>query len=255
MTKVMKYVLIGMLRSHLVLLYALVCAAISFGLEYMNAAHEQTMVSLLHVLLLMVPLVTILLGTIHYYQSREFIELLVAQPITRKAVFMGHYCGFTGSLLLAIGMGLFLPVFILAGPGDALLIFLPAAFLTLVFSAFAFFSSVGSPDKSKGIGKSLLIWFVLTVLYDGLVMAVLFLFNDYPLDHAVLAMTALNPVDLARIMVMIKLDASALMGFTGAVFSRFFGAEVGFLVACSLLLIWMVLPLLMALRKFTRQDL
>ncbi len=36
-------------------------------------------------------------------------------------------------------------------------------------------------------------------------------------------LSALNPIDLSRILILLQLDVSAMMGYTGAVFKDFFG--------------------------------
>jgi Cu-processing system permease protein len=66
-----------------------------------------------------------------------------------------------------------------------------------------------------------------SVIYNGLVLMVIQVFSDYPMQHPVIAMTLLNPIDLGRIVLMLNLDVSAMMGFTGAVFQRFFGSGTG----------------------------
>ena len=67
-------------------------------------------------------------------------------------------------------------------------------------------------------------------------------------------MMLLNPVDVARVMALMALDASALMGYTGAVYRDFFGGASGVLVATSSLGLWVVAPGLLALRTFRRRD-
>jgi Cu-processing system permease protein len=44
------------------------------------------------------------------------------------------------------------------------------------------------------------------------------------------------------------------MGYTGAVFERFFGSRTGTLVSLGALTLWAVLPLLRGLRQFRRKD-
>ena len=76
----------------------------------------------------------------------------------------------------------------------------------------------------------------------------------YPMEGPVLALMLLNPVDVARILVLMALDASALMGYTGAVFQDFFGGASGVLAALASLSVWVVAPGLWALRTFSRRD-
>jgi Cu-processing system permease protein len=100
-----------------------------------------------------------------------------------------------------------------------------------------------------------MIWFYAAIIYDALVLLFLFTFSDYPLEKAMIVLTALNPVDLARIMILLKLDISALMGYTGALYRQFFGSGTGIAFSVSMLFIWSVLPVLLALKIFSKKDL
>jgi Cu-processing system permease protein len=44
------------------------------------------------------------------------------------------------------------------------------------------------------------------------------------------------------------------MGYTGAVFERFFGSSLGILAALGALLLWTVLPFVAGLAGFRRKD-
>ena len=68
-------------------------------------------------------------------------------------------------------------------------------------------------------------------------------------------MAGLNPIDLARIIVMLEIDLAAMMGYTGAVYRNFFGSGMGMLVAALIMLLWAVLPGWGAMRAFQRKDL
>lgn len=68
-------------------------------------------------------------------------------------------------------------------------------------------------------------------------------------------LVALNPVDLARIIILLQLDISALMGYTGAFYKNFFGSHLGILFSTGVLFIWIFLPLAMATRIFAKKDL
>jgi Cu-processing system permease protein len=119
---------------------------------------------------------------------------------------------------------------------------------------FAFLASVRSRDKARGIGFALLLWFYFALIYDGLVLLTLFAFSDYPMEKFTLLLSALNPIDLGRIYIMLKMDISALMGYTGALYKDFFGSGSGVLFTAGIMAIWAVVPLWLALRSFKRKD-
>ncbi|WP_246229477.1 hypothetical protein [Mucilaginibacter humi] len=70
-----------------------------------------------------------------------------------------------------------------------------------------------------------------------------------------IALTALNPIDLARILILLQLDISALMGYTGALYQQFFGSGEGIAFSLLLQLVWIVVPLFFALKIFKKKDL
>jgi Cu-processing system permease protein len=84
---------------------------------------------------------------------------------------------------------------------------------------------------------------------------IIYSFGDYPLEKVTLSLIALNPVDLARIIMLLQLDISALMGYTGAFYKEFFGSSFGSIFSVSILFIWIVAPLLIALKTFSKKDL
>ena len=62
-------------------------------------------------------------------------------------------------------------------------------------------------------------------------------------------------LDLARILILLHLDVSAMMGYTGAIFKDFFGTSLGIVIAFFILLLWIAIPFWISLLKFKRKDL
>jgi Cu-processing system permease protein len=254
MSKIIKYVLIDLLRNKIVAGYALFLFILSMSIFNLGADSAKGILSLLNVVLILIPLVTIIFSTIYLYNSSEFIELLLTQPLKRKTILLSEFIGLTASLLLAVMAGIGIPVLLFDGSSAGLWLVLVSVFLTIIFSAMAFSATMKARDKSRGIGISILIWFYFALIYDGLVLLILFSFSDYPLEKPMIALSSLNPIDLARIAILLELDVSALMGYTGAVFKEYLGTAtgVGFIVAA--LLTWAVLPLWRAVAVFNKKD-
>ncbi len=127
--------------------------------------------------------------------------------------------------------------------------------LTVIFVAIAMLAAVKTRDKAKGIGVSILLWLYFSLLFDGLVIFILFQFQDYPLEKTMVVVSGLNPIDLGRILILLKMDISAMMGYTGAVFKDFFGTGTGFTIAILIMFAWIIVPTWLSLRKFNRKDL
>jgi Cu-processing system permease protein len=75
------------------------------------------------------------------------------------------------------------------------------------------------------------------------------------MEKITLLLSSLNPIDLGRIYLMLQMDVSALMGYTGATYKDFFGSGIGLLYTLGIMLIWVAVPVLLALRSFNKKDL
>lgn len=246
-------------RNRWLLAYGIALAGISELLFVFGGAGQQVLLSLLNATLLLVPLVALVFGTMHVYASREFIELLLAQPLPRRAIFSGLYLGLTLPLAAAFVLGVGIPLALHGTLTDAApmaLVSLAAVgvLLTATFAAMAMAIALGSDDRLKGMSLSLGAWFLFTIGYDGGVLAVVSLFGDWPLEKPLLLLMLGNPVDLARVLVLTGLDTAALLGYTGALFRRLFGGALGPGVALAAMALWTVLPVTIARRRFLRRD-
>ncbi|RNI24127.1 ABC transporter permease subunit [Rufibacter latericius] len=254
MRKIIKYVLYDIVRSKIIIAYTLFLLLLSIGLFNLGGSADKGLLSLLNLVLLTVPLISVVFATTHFYNSYEFMELLVAQPIDRRKIFLSEYLGVAFSLSAAFLVGVGVPVLLFGASLTGVYLVLTGVFITFIFVAMAFLASVITRDKAKGIGIALLLWFYFALIYDGIVLFILYSFGDYPLEYATLAMTALNPVDLGRILVLLNLDVSALMGYTGALYKSILGSLWGISLAFGLLVVWVLAPLLWARRIFSRKD-
>jgi Cu-processing system permease protein len=203
---------------------------------------------------LLVPLVSIVFGTIHFYNSREFIEMLLSQPVKRNNIFWSEYLGLSVSLSTGFLIGVIFPLSLYGFSIILLYLAVTGVFLSFIFVAISMFNSISYDEKVKGIGLSFFIWFYFALLFDGLVLLIYVLFNDYPLEKIIIFLTCLNPIDLSRIMILLKLDISALMGYSGATFHKFFGSLTGTIGSLSMLILWTAIPVLFALRKFRKKN-
>ncbi|PKV62801.1 ABC transporter permease subunit [Pontibacter ramchanderi] len=255
MNKLIKYVLYDIVRNKIIVAYTLFLLLLSIGLFQLGGSADKGLLSLLNLVLLTVPLISIVFATTHFYNSYEFMELLVSQPIRRSRIFMSEYLGVALSLSAAFLVGVGAPVLFFAPSTTGLFLVVTGVLITFVFVALAFLASVITRDKAKGIGIALLLWFYFALIYDGLVLLILYAFSDYPLEQTTLALTALNPVDLGRVMVLLHLDVSAMMGYTGALYKSIFGSLWGIGIALAVMLLWVIVPLLSSKRIFQKRDL
>ena len=255
MLKLSRYVLYDIIRNKIILAYTLFLFIVSMSMFRMEENESKALLSLLNIILIVVPLVSMIFATIHYYNSYEFIELMSSQPMSRTRILLSEYAGVSLSLLAAFFIGVGIPVLFYSFNATGLSLLFTGLVLSLVFTSLAFLASVKARDKARGIGSVLLLWFYFALIYDGLVLIILFTFSDYPLEKLTLVLSALNPIDLGRISIMLKMDVSALMGYTGALYKDFFGSGTGVLFTSGIMLLWISLPLFWALRIFKKKDL
>jgi Cu-processing system permease protein len=255
MKKITKYVFTDILRNKIVLGYTLFLLMMSLSVFNLEDVTSKGLLSLLNVILIIVPLVSIVFSTIYIYNSAEFIELLVSQPLRRKHLWTSLFTGLAGSLSLSFLVGVGIPILLYAPAAVGYVMIGMGTILTIIFVAIAMLATVMTRDKAKGIGVAIFLWLYFSLLFDGLVLFLLFQFQEYPLEKFMLAVTAFNPIDLGRILILLKMDVSALMGYTGAVFKDFFGSQSGFFIALGVLLSWIILAFWLSLRKFNRRDL
>lgn len=255
MLKLTRYVLYDILRSKIIIAYTLFLFVVSLSMFQMEDNSSKAMLSLLNIVLIVLPLVSLVFTTIHYYNSYEFIELMSSQPMSRTRILLSEFAGVAFSLLFAFIVGVGLPILLFAANDTGFAMLFSGICLTLVFASIAFFASVTARDKARGIGFALLLWFYFALIYDSLVLLILFSFSEYPLEKITLILSALNPIDLGRIFIMLKMDISALMGYTGALYKDFFGSGTGILFTTGIMLLWIIVPLWLAVRKFRKKDL
>lgn len=256
MGKIIKYVFLDILQRKIILAYTLFLLLVSLSFFQSESNPGKAMVSLLNVVLIVLPLISLIFSTIHFYNSYEFIELLLAQPMQRSKILLSEFAGVAASLLLAFVTGIGLPLFwFVPHQPTAWALLFSGCSLTLIFVSLSFLASVMSRDKATGIGIALLLWLYFSLIYDGLVLSILFAFSDYPLERIMILLASLNPVDLGRIFVLLQMDISALMGYTGAIYKNFLGTGTGILFTAVVMLFWIVLPLWLSVVIFVRKDL
>lgn len=255
MNRIGKFIVLDILKNKIVLVYTLILAVLSWSVFSLEDNSTKGLLTLLNVILLTVPLVSVIFSTIYIYNSSEFIELLLSQPIKRSKIWFSLFFGLSISLLLAFAIGAGIPILVYAPSDVGIMMLLVGVFITVVFVAIAFLSSIATRDKAKGIGIAILLWMFFALLFDGLILFLSFQFADYPIEKIMVGITVLNPIDLARILILLHLDVSAMMGYTGAIFKNFFGNQVGIIAAFTILFLWVVVPFLLSLRQFRTKDL
>ncbi|PWK17234.1 ABC transporter permease [Xanthomarina spongicola] len=259
MLKILKYSFYDLMRSRWSYVYFAFYLLLGVVLLFLNNDLSKAVITLMNVIIVLVPLIGTIFGVMYYYNSKEFTELLLAQPLKRSSIFLGQYLGVAISLSMSLILGLGIPfifygLFKSSAIWDFSLLLITGTFLTFIFTALAFNIALSNENKIKGFGYAILLWLFLAIIYDGIFLMTLILFEDYPLDKLSLIGTMLNPIDLSRTLILLKLDISALLGYTGAIFKQFFGTNFGLIISISMLSVWVIMPVLRIVFKAKRKD-
>jgi Cu-processing system permease protein len=259
MLKILKYSFYDLMRSRWSYVYFAFYLLLGVVLLFLNNDLSKAVITLMNVIIVLVPLIGTIFGVMYYYNSKEFTELLLAQPLKRSSIFLGQYLGVAISLSMSLILGLGLPfifygLFKSTAIWDFSLLLITGTFLTFIFTALAFNIALSNENRIKGFGYAILLWLYLAIIYDGMFLLSLIMFEDYPLDKLSLVGTMLNPIDLSRTLILLKLDISALLGYTGAIFKQFFGTNFGLVVSISMLGVWVIMPVSRIIFKAKKKD-
>ena len=259
MFKILTYSFFDLMRSRWSYVYFLFYLLLGFILFFLNNDVAKAVITLMNIIIVLTPLIGTVFGVMYYYSSREFTELLLAQPLKRSTIFLGQYLGLSLSLALSFVAGLGIPfvsygIFQSSAIWDFTTLLMIGGFLTFIFVALAYNIALIFDDKIKGFGIAIIGWLFLAAIYDGLFLLAMIMYDDYPLDKFALGATMLNPIDLSRILILLKLDISALLGYTGAIFQKFFGTALGMALSTSVLSLWIIGPAALLVWQSKRKD-
>ncbi|OFZ07418.1 MAG: nitrous oxide metabolic protein, partial [Bacteroidetes bacterium RIFOXYB12_FULL_41_6] len=173
MLKILKYSFFDLIRSKWSYVYFFFYLVISSSLLYLSGDISKVIISLMNIILILVPLIASIFGVMYYYNSREFTELLLAQPIKRTNIFLGQYIGLAVSLSSSLLFGLGIPfllfgIFRSAEIWNFIILIVTGVFLTFIFSAISFLVALKNENRLKGFGIVIFLWMFMAIIYDGL---------------------------------------------------------------------------------------
>ncbi len=136
----------------------------------------RTSTSLINLSGFLIPLFSLLLGVFSFISNKEYLELMVAQPITRHQVIIGKYLGLLLTLLGATIIGFTIPgilVSLSVGVEGALsyaMVILFSSFLGVVFVGCAILISQISNRQQIALGIAIGVWIFFEVVYGLIIL-------------------------------------------------------------------------------------
>lgn len=259
-------------RSRWTQVFAAVFAALSLAVALsgyvLSGGHgvqdfSRTTASLVQLVLLLVPLAALLMGVLTLIPERGAAELLFSQPVSRRTILLGRITGLLAALTAAqlIGFGA-AGLVIYSNAGEAglagfVLLTVGSLVLTSIFLGLAALVSVGSAGRrrTRALALGLVVWFVTAILVDLAALGVASLLRSGPASRVLIVSVLANPSGALRTGAYLALEGTAAFGAGSLALLRFARGPVGAAVLIVLsLLLWAVLPPLLAARRLGRAD-
>jgi Cu-processing system permease protein len=178
-------------------LFGLLALALSvMGMRSVGVAgfggFSRTAIGLLNLVLYLVPLMALLLAINSMAAEREEgpLEVLLAQPITRRTVVFGKFAGLAAAIGAALcgGFGVAgLAIGMLGGAADAggyALLVLRAIGLGLAFLSLGLWIASAASSRLRALTWGLLLWFTTVLLYDLLIVGLTAVLGGTSRSHA-----------------------------------------------------------------------
>jgi Cu-processing system permease protein len=258
------------IRNKWTTIFAVVFGGLSLAISYFGMltagaigfqSFARTSASLLNLTLYVVPLLSLMMGALSFTSEKSLNEMLFAQPVTRAEILLGKLAGLFASILIAtlVGFGLAGGVIALkTGAGGAMryhaFVALSLA-LALVFLTISALVASVCRRKAKAFGVMIFLWFFFALFYDLIVIGATFLLKERAANTFVFASLFGNPVDMARVACLMILDGKEVFGAAGAALVKFMGGErASLFLLLGGLVVWIVVPFLLAQRSLKNQD-
>ncbi len=258
------------IRNKWTILFAIVFGALVVGLSYFGIMAEgfsgmqnftRTSASILNLVLYIVPLVSLVMGTLSFTGDKGSTELLFSQPISRAEVLLGKLFGLFLSISLSmIGGFTVAGILISSVSGEEGLIqygffVLLSLILALVFLSLSVVVAVMNRRKAKAFGISLFLWFFFVLFYDLLALGGSALIKGQNANLFLFLSLFGNPVDMVRVASLISLENALIFGAAGASLLRFLGGTTSSIALLTIsLMIWIVVPVKISQRLLSKQD-
>ncbi|MEO0214571.1 MAG: ABC transporter permease subunit [candidate division WOR-3 bacterium] len=255
MLKIFKYEVLNLIQGFTIWVYTLFIFLLTFGFAFFTGDPSKTVSAVLSLVVFLLPIIVMILTIMDYYNSREFIEMLLSYPVSRASVFLGKFLAMFFVLTVSWTIGYLLPIIVRGWTYDyAIWLYISGLIVVWVCIPLALLFGILNDDKVAGVGLVIGVWLLFTLIYDALILIISLSFRNYPVEKMIILLTLLNPIDLARILVVRTMDIAILMGYTGALFETFLRGKVGIILALFSISLWITVPIFLANILFNKKD-
>ena len=114
MLRIIRIILMDVLKSKFIMIYTCLLFMMSMSVFNLEDNYTKGLLSLLNLILLTIPLVSIMYSTSYIYNSSEFVELLLSQPVKRSKIWISLFIGLVLAFVFAFMIGMGLPILLYA---------------------------------------------------------------------------------------------------------------------------------------------
>lgn len=226
-------------------------------------ALDITVISLASLSVYLIPLIALMLSfdALVGEFERGTMMLLLTYPVTRWQVIMGKFLGHVMILFIAIfaGYGGAFLIMIALNGGSAegwqayVVMMTSSLVLGAIFVALGYLLSVLVNERATAAGAAIGLWLVFVVLYDLILFGVLLADEGQVIGQELFSVLMLiSPTDAYRILNLSMFEGvSQAAGIAGVAT----GAGMSSTVLITVMLLWMIAPLVSTLLVFQRREL
>ncbi len=260
------------IRNRWVMAISIIFALFALGLSYFGSVASgtvgfsslaTTIVSLASLAIFLIPLIALLLaydGIIGEHEQGTLL-LLLSYPLSPTQLLLGKFAGHASimavSTIIGFGSAGLLIAIILEQLTNPVLwqafgfFILSATLLGWVFISMANLISVLVSEKSHAAGLALISWFWFVLVFDLLLLGLLVMVQNENSGNWLAWLLLLNPTDIFRLANLAGFDA--VREYTGlAAIAQ--GPLFQPTTLISILFIWIILPLTIAVWRFKRKS-
>ena len=230
------------------------------GSQLRLASYSRTAASLINLVLLFVPLISLTLGTSGLASDRETgaLAYLLAQPVNHTEVLLGKYFGTAIALLASLTLGFGVAGVALmfqnqaSDPFSYMLTVLFACLLALALLSVGFLIAVVVRKTSTAVTGGLFAWLMLVFVGDlGLMGATIV--TQMPIQ-TVFWIATINPLQMFKMSAILNIQANLeVLGPVGMYATEQFGLSLLPMMIAGLVL-WIIVPLGLALVIFSNRS-
>lgn len=250
------------------IVFALLALLISFfGMSGLGVGggyqgFNRVTAGLLNLVLYLLPLIALVMGASAVAGEKEAgsLHVLLTHPVSKGEVIVGKFLGLGLALIAAIltgfgGAGVVIAI--KAGTmsmGDYFTFVILSIVLGMIFLSIALLLSVITIRRAQAMGLAIFVWFLMVLVYDFLAIGVASMQEVKVIIPLLLSLLLLNPVDIVRVLVILRLGGETTFGPTLAALTRTISSTSGDILLLTVLALWVVVPLLLAAIMFRRRQ-